>query len=178
MPNTYCPVQAHSIDRLLVRLKFSSSTCGREVVYERRSVRNPNVMIKVYSSVAVNGSQVRQAGRDSLKVCVVFSAPGGRSFGIGKFPPIPRVNSEESVLRRLRERLEAACGRAVEWMDEDDARARRRDRERGAGRHPREWQERLEEKAEFARREREQEHRGFESDPDFQEYLRTQERVA
>lgn len=168
MSTSFVPVPAATLEGFLRSLRFERTVRYNEVVYERRSARNPSVVMKVYTSIRQGDSLVRASGKDAIRVCVVFD-DGVRSFGIGKFPPVPRVHSVDSVLRRLRERLVAASERGREWMDGDDAKARAR------GQRP-SWAEkalveRLQEKADFAARERRQEAAAFLSDPDYADIL-------
>lgn len=153
-------VPAEALEGYLQSLRFERSVYGQEVVYSRKSAYNPNVLIKVYTSIRVGQSSVRAAGTDAIRVCCVFDN-GRRSFGIGKFPPVMRVASVDSVLKRLFERLQAAAARAKAWMAEEDRRNGVSSRDQA------EWQARVEEKAAYARFEAEQERRAFASDPDF-----------
>lgn len=91
---------------------------GTEVVYSRRSQRNASIVIKIYTSIREGQTAVRAAGKDSIKVCVVFD-DGRKSFGVGKFPSVMRVASVESVLKRLGDTLDRAIDRATEWIDLD-----------------------------------------------------------
>ncbi len=88
---------------------------GNELVYKRYSSRNPNVVIKVYTSIAKSGTQ-RTNGNDSIKVAVVFDN-GKRAFGIGKFPPVFRVTDTDSIIDRVHSRILDATKRANEWID-------------------------------------------------------------
>ncbi len=168
----FIEVPAQAIESHLAAQGFIRSVQREEIVYTRSSQRNPDVKIKVYTSIRVGRTVVRGAGKDAVRVCVVFDN-GRKSFGIGKFPSIPRVHSVESVLRRTDERLRLAKLRAVEWMKEQDARFGRTAPARTAAQA---MQERVEEKAEFARRERVQEEAGFMSDPDVRAFLEREDR--
>ena len=150
MPH-YVEVPARDIEAFCRKHKFDRTVHRREVVYVRSSVRNPDVKIKVYTSIRVGRSAARGNGKDSIKVCVVFDN-GRRAFGIGKFPRVHRTGSPEAVLARVLERLKAAAKRANEWIAEDAASSRA-------------WRERLEEKSEYARLERAREERAFAAGP-------------
>jgi len=143
MPH-YVTVPAQTIEDFLSSKGFSRTVQYKEVVYVRASQRNPDVKIKVYTSIRVGRSSARARGKDSVKVCAVFDN-GRKSFGVGKFPRVHRTGSPEAVLERVLERIMQAAARANEWIDQND----------------RAWRERLEEKAEFARIEREQEEAAF-----------------
>lgn len=153
----FVPVPASDIESMLQGLRFERTVQYDEVVYVRRSARNPDVVMKVYTSIRRGDTLVRPSGKDAIRVCVVFDN-GRKSFGIAKLPAVPRVHSVDSVLRRIRERLQDASKRAKEWMDESDVRQAA-------------WQSRVTEKAAFARRERSQEAEGFLSDPDYRSML-------
>jgi hypothetical protein len=137
----YFAVPAQAIEDFLASKKFERSVQREEVVYSRRSSRNPDVLIKVYTSIRVGAQQVRRSGTDAIRVCVVFDN-GRRSFGIGRFAPVFRVTSAESTLRRLEERLREAAERGNEWIDNEAIR----------------------------QQERVQERRGFMSDPDYRAF--------
>jgi hypothetical protein len=169
----FIEVPAQAIEGHLSAQGFSRTVQREEVVYVRSSQRNPDVKIKVYTSIRVGRTTVRGAGKDAVRVCVVFDN-GRKSFGIGKFPSIPRVHSVESVLRRTDERLRLAKLRAVEWMKEQDARFGRSSPAPVTAAAA--MRERIEEKAEFARRERVQEEAGFMSDPDIRSFLEREDR--
>jgi len=169
----FVEVPAEVLESHLVAKKFSKTTCHNEVVYIRKSERDPSVQIKVYTSIRVGRTVVRARGKDSIKVAVVFDN-GRKSFGIGKFTAVPRVHSVESVLRRTDERLKSAMLRAVEWLNEQAARGGGFNRpaavpacprpEDSADAFNREWAAL---KDEAGRREDEQERAAFLSDPDY-----------
>lgn len=193
MGASYVEVPAQAIEGLLAGMKFERKVQREEVVYERRSSRNPDVVMKVFTSIRVGRSAVRGCGKDSIKVAVVFDN-GRKQFGIGRFSPVFRVASVESVLSRLRERMVEATKRANEWIDQQASRDAQFEARRAAGlpadlpgsgplppnrphraaspaRHMAravydETQDRLREKAKFAERERRQEQEAFLSDPD------------
>lgn len=117
----YFAVPTQEIEQFLVAKKFERTVQRNEVVYVKRSTRNPDVLMKVYTSVHVGAASVRRSGKDAIRVCVVFQN-SYKSFGIGKFAPVFRVTSTESVLRRLMDRLREAAQRATEWIDNDEMR--------------------------------------------------------
>lgn len=147
MPH-YVTVPAQTIEEFLARKGFARTVQRHEVVYVRASRRNPDVKIKVYTSIRTGNQAARGKGKDSIKVAAVFDN-GRRSFGIGKFPRVHRTGSPEAVLERVQDRLLKAAERANQWIDQNDSA----------------WRERLKEKAEFARLEREQEEAAFAAGP-------------
>lgn len=128
-------IPAADLENFLRSLKFERSTHGTEVVYTRLARRNQNVMMKVYTSITEGDKSARSVGSDAIRVCVVFSN-GSKSFGIGKFKPVFRVTSTESILTRLRERIMEAAVRADEWITADAVRQQKWDAERKAKQSP------------------------------------------
>lgn len=116
----FVQVPAGPIEDWLQKKGFERTVQRQEVVYVRRSRRDRAVQLKVYTSIRLGQQAVRGRGKDAIRVCVVFDN-GRRSFGIGKFSPVFRVTSTESVLRRLEERLRSAALRGNEWMDRNSA---------------------------------------------------------
>jgi hypothetical protein len=155
---TYVQVPADAIESELQARGFTRSVQREEVVYSRCHEKNPDVVIKVYTSIRVGRSAVRACGKDSIKACTVFDN-GRKSFGIGKFSPIFRVGSVEAVLERMLERARQAYARGSEWIRQND--------EQMASRQ---MALRLQEKAEYAVVEAEQERQGFMSDPDMRQF--------
>lgn len=159
----YVAVPAEAIEKFLQDNKFEKGQQGNEVVYHRCSQRNPSVRIKVYTSIRIGQVQVRNAGKDSIKVCAVFDN-GRKSFAVApRLNPVFRVTSTESVLTRLKERLKEAAELANKWIDKNEAEFAARDAARKA-QHPD-----IQMKNRFADRERRQESEAFLLDPDFQD---------
>ncbi len=151
--SSFVAVPAQDIEQFLQSRGFARTVQRNEVVYVRASKRDVNVLLKVYTSIHDGRETVRAVGRDAIRVCVIFDDRRGKTFGIGKFNPVLRVHSVQSVLARLLERIQQAATRGNEWLDQQTA-----------------WQERrVQEKAEYARQERTEEETGFRSDPDFQD---------
>ena len=148
----FIAVPAVDLENFLQNKKFERTKQRDEVVYIRRSTVDPNLMMKVYTSIKDGQTAVRAAGRDAIRVCVVWDNGQGRSFGVGKFPPVFRVHSVQSDLERLDLKLKEAAQRAKDWLAQEASK--------------REAQEDARQKALFAQREREQERQAFASDPD------------
>lgn len=162
----YVAIAAGVLQSFLESRKFIRSSCGREIVYIKRSVRNPDVCIKVYTSIKVGERTVRASGRDSIKVCCVFDN-GRRSFGIGKFPPVLRVDSEASILSRLDARIRSAAARATEWLDQNGAPRTATPRAQADIDADEAYMDKI-----VADAERAAEVRGFASDPDYRDFLK------
>ena len=149
MPH-YVKVPAQAIEDFCKSKGFTRTTQRNEVVYVRASTRNPDVKIKVYTSIREGRAAARGNGKDSIKVCVVFDN-GRKSFGIGKFPRVHRTGSTEAVLGRVLDRLKVAAARATEWIGQNGVWCA--------------WRQRLADKDAFARQERAQEERAFAAGP-------------
>ncbi len=113
---SFIDVPAPALEGFLQSKGFVRAVRNREVVYEKQSKVNSVVWMLVYTSVSNGATSVRSAGKDAIRVCVVGRTTDGRSWGIGRFPAVPRVHSVESVLRRTEERLREAAKRATEWI--------------------------------------------------------------
>ena len=114
----FIAIPSEVLETRLQQLGFERQTQRNEVVYRKTSTQNPSVHILVYTSVRNGQSQVRAAGKDAIRVCTIFDN-GRTSFGVGKFPPVMRVHSVESVLQRLQERIIDAAKRGKEWIAVD-----------------------------------------------------------
>lgn len=142
----FVSVPSQVLEDFLQKKGFTATTQRNEIVYIKRSKVDPNLMLKVYTSIAVGSTAVRAAGKDALRCCVVWDNGLGRSFGVGKFNPVFRVHSVQSVLERLELRLKEAAQRARDWLGEQAAR------------------EDLRQKNLFAEQERQAEQRAFMAD--------------
>ncbi len=128
---SYVAVPAGDLEKFLTDNKFERGQQGNEVVFFRRSQRNPDVRIKVYTSIRIGQTAVRNAGKDSIKVCAVFEN-ARKSFAVApKLQPVFRVTSVESVLARLKERIKEAAELANKWIDKNEAEFAARDAQRG-----------------------------------------------
>jgi hypothetical protein len=112
---TYVPVAADKIEDFLKAKGFSRSVYYNEVVYSRDHDENPNIKIKVYTSIRVGQTVVRGCGADSIKICTVFD-DGQTRRGVGKFPHVLRVGSEQEVLDRMLGRMRQAYKRGSDWL--------------------------------------------------------------
>jgi len=147
MPH-YVPVPAHEIESFLAAKGFERTVQRNEVVYVRPHEKDPDVKIKVYTSIRVGAAHARNRGADSIKVCTVVERENGRSFGIGKFPRIHRTGSVDAILERMYQKMRSAYSRGTEWIHQQS--------------ENRKW---IGFKNEFARQEQEQERQAFLDDP-------------
>jgi hypothetical protein len=75
--------------------EFSGHT--KEIVYVKRFISKPNVVVKVYSSIHTNDGISRGCGKDSIKVCAVNTKT---NRGVIKSNRINRVPGWEDRLKK------------------------------------------------------------------------------
>lgn len=98
MPS-FVTLTAAQFDAKFLTAGFTKTTAYREVVYTRAH-RDSRYTIKVYSSLTVGADQTRDVGADAIRVCLVFTAPTGKTYGVGKATRVNRVGTPEAVLDR------------------------------------------------------------------------------
>jgi len=88
-----------------------------EVYFEIPAAANPQLVIKVYTSIPVGGGRVRGAGKDAIRVCLVWRADEreSQSAGLMKTVRVHRVTSVASTLKRLKDRVRDCNRKAVEF---------------------------------------------------------------
>lgn len=122
MATRYVPMSSEALEAFLQKQGFSRTVQHREVVYIRKHHKNPDLQVKVYTSLRDGASQVRDCGADAIRVCTVFES-ASKSFGVGKFPKLLRTaptdmtetDRVEVVLGRLYLRMREAYARANEF---------------------------------------------------------------
>jgi hypothetical protein len=114
---SFVNVPPEAIETPLKQLGFFRSVEGAQVVYEKRHDCNPDVRVKVYTSINSDGSQVRRRGKDSIRVCALVQGRD-KTYDIGKFPYIARVSSVDHVVKKLLTTVKAAWERGAEWHAE------------------------------------------------------------
>jgi hypothetical protein len=119
---SYIAVPAATIEDFLQAKGLERSVYYNEVVYTQTHGDNPNVKIKIYTSIRVGQAAVRACGADSIKIATVYD-DGAKRFGVGKFPHVLRVGSEQEVLDRITERMAAAYKRGSEWLSQQQTNA-------------------------------------------------------
>ena len=115
----FVEIPAEEIEQPLQALGFRrvEDHAAKQIVYVRQHDCCDCVYVKVYTSIPIGGVGVRRAGKDSIRVCTVYSSRY-KNFGIGKFPYIARVSSTEHVVGRMLETIKAAWERGQEWFSE------------------------------------------------------------
>lgn len=117
----YVEVNSEAFEALLTSLGFSSHVANSELVYTKRPYSEcPELMLKVYTSIAVGDSAARGCGEDAIRVVAVWDngATDGKkiSFGVCKNARVYRTGSQEGVFERVQDRIAQADTRCKEWM--------------------------------------------------------------
>lgn len=126
----FVEVSRETLESFLTSKGFRREVQNREVVYVRDHHIDGNVKVKVYTTLSVNGEQVRDCGEDAIRVVTIFDNGRGKSFGVGKFPKLlrtapaglPESDRVQVLLDRLHERMREAYARANEFVKESRAR--------------------------------------------------------
>lgn len=124
----YIEVPAESLKGMLAAKGFTEMVVNKEVVYERANHIDPNLKVRVYTSLAVGEEKARKCGGDAIRCCLVFNR-FGKTWGIAKAKRVYRSGKLEDVLDRTLERAremyalanqfashKCSCG-APRWLD-------------------------------------------------------------
>lgn len=119
----FVEVSRDQLESFLQAQGFRREVQGDEVVYLRDNHIDPNVKVKVYTSLTAGSNRVRACGADAIRVCTVYDN-GQRSFGVGKFPKLLRTAPEgldpegrvQVLLTRLYERMRDAYARGNQFI--------------------------------------------------------------
>ena len=115
----FVDIPAEALEAPLKALGFRRVVlhAAKQVVYVKQHECCSCVYVKVYTSIPIGGVGVRRAGKDSIRVCTVYSS-SYKNFGIGKFPYIARITSPEHVVSKMLTTVKAAWERGQEWFSE------------------------------------------------------------
>lgn len=80
---------------------------GSEVVFGRQHHKNPNTLVKVYTSIREGDTVGRAVGKDAIRV-VAIGFNTTRSWGLWKGPRVYRTGSQEAVQARTLSRMREA----------------------------------------------------------------------
>lgn len=116
-----CTVDSERFKLFLTGMGFSETIVHEELVFTKRSDVDANLVIKVYTSIAMGADVARAVGKDAIRVVVIFDN-GSKTFGVGKFSRVYRTGSHEKVEERTALRIQAAIDRCVEWKGEQATR--------------------------------------------------------
>lgn len=111
----YIEVDSEQFKSFLIRYGFSETVSNNEVVFTKAHSLQPNLVVKVYTSIRVGKAVARDVGKDAVRVVAIFD-DGKKSFGVFKGKRIYRTTSQDSVHDRVFERIDAAFARCDEWL--------------------------------------------------------------
>ncbi len=123
---TFVQLDANAFTTFLADKGFTRTQSNDEVVYWKRAECNPDLMIKVYTSISLDSARARACGSDAIRVCCIFFARG-KDFGICKLPRCHRTTSLESIQERVLLRINEAEAKAKEWTEREHAAKKARD---------------------------------------------------
>jgi hypothetical protein len=73
------------------------------MVFARDSTRLPRVQVRIYTSIV--GTEVRQVGGDSIKVCAIYTDREGRPRGVTREQRVFRTGKIEEIPVRIKDRI-------------------------------------------------------------------------
>lgn len=73
---------------------------GEEIVYDRPHDRNPKLVVRIYSSFAIDAVTARACGEDAIRIALVVDGRGSWSA-----TKVLRTGTVHGVLDRTRERM-------------------------------------------------------------------------
>ncbi len=111
----YIEVNSKNLEDFLISKGFKRNVVHSEVVYERRHLDNPDVVIRVYTSIQDGAASARGCGKDAIRVSA-FLEGADKTYGLFKAARVYRVTSEEEVMKRLEARMRDAYRRCNQWI--------------------------------------------------------------
>ena len=94
-------IAASEFAATLLPLGFVPGVANREVVYDWAHPVKPEFKVRVYTSLSIGATECREAGADAIRVCAVYVAPSGKTFGVGKTTRVNRTGYPAAVLSRM-----------------------------------------------------------------------------
>lgn len=80
-----------------------------ELAMIRQHDKDPTMYVKIFTSLPLNGGDVRGCGADAIRVVLIFKNPRtGRSGGLWKSPRVLRTGTSEAVIERTIQRAREA----------------------------------------------------------------------
>lgn len=110
----YIDIDADRFIAFLTSKGFSRTVQNRELVFVKQHERNPNLYVKVYSSISVNATLARGVGSDCIRVVAIHDG-NGKSFGIWKATRTYRTGSQEAVEQRTYDRMRECYAALNRW---------------------------------------------------------------
>jgi len=105
----YNPIPTETVHTFLSSLGFQEIRTGREIVFERPNHRNPDLVIRVYTSASTGSRQVAACGKDAIRLVLLHRKDGERDQPIRpslekKDVRVFRTGTTEAILDRIRDR--------------------------------------------------------------------------
>lgn len=118
--NAYVEISRERVETYLQEMGFERDPVRGEIVYVRRHKINPALIVKVYTSIAEQGTAVRGRGADAIRVVALLTwTRRGETEMRRKVlfeAKILRVNSIEGVLERTRDKAREAYAACNEFL--------------------------------------------------------------
>lgn len=117
MVGRYVELNSAKFESFLKHKGFVRETIdsGKEIVYSFCHEYNPNVRVKVYTSIVSGAKTARSVGKDAIRIVCIFD-DGSKSFGIAKMPRVYRTGNQEKVEERTLERMREAYRCGSRWI--------------------------------------------------------------
>jgi hypothetical protein len=106
----YVEVPREVFEAAMTEAGFKEEGKRGQLMFVRRHHRNPELMVKIYSSIPRNASEARDCGEDSIVVCAVYEPPFPQRSRPLYRQRVFRVTSPEGVMERTLERAREAYG--------------------------------------------------------------------
>ena len=126
----FVPVTAEAFAKTFGAAGFVATSVGSEVVYERAHT-NPEFVIRVFTTLPVNGQTVRGSGEDAIRACLVHRR-NGKTTGMDKNIIVKRTapakltaaEQEAHVMERALERVREMWNQVTYYCKEAARNAR------------------------------------------------------
>ncbi len=110
---SFVEVPADAIRTRLIDAGFErAADADNEEVYYRAHKKNPDMAVKVFTTIPLNGAAVRDCGRDAIRIVALKRIPlrfgNPKTVCIYKAQRVFRTGTVEGVLQRMIERARLA----------------------------------------------------------------------
>ena len=104
---SYNPIDAKHLTAALEKHGFEPTVVGKELVYTRDNHNDPQLTVKVYTSVTEGHEFVKKKGSDAIRTCLVYTGPDGKTRGVAKTKRVHRSGTDTAIIKRMMERARA-----------------------------------------------------------------------
>jgi hypothetical protein len=112
----YVEVPREAFEAAMTKAGFKEEGVRGQLMFVRRHHRNPELKVKIYSSIPRNAGEARDCGEDSIVVVAVYEPPYPMKSRPLYRQRVFRVTSVEGVMERTLERAREAyvkCNEAL-----------------------------------------------------------------